>query len=165
MCVFVSRHVKELLSGTGETTTRFYWVQIWWSWRNDVGYGVRFSRGNTCGQSESAIQLIMSFRGIPNWCPINAGIPHQGTEEASDSDLCFSVVNGAGPEYLSELLTIYTPSRQLRSTSDTRLSRSPSLKTKTNGQRSFSFQAATVWNNLLQTVRYSTPISSLKSSL
>ena len=78
---------------------------------------------------------------------------------------CFSVTNGTGPENLSELLTIYTPSRQLRSASDTRLLRIPSFKTKTNVQRSFSFLAATVWNNLPQTVRYSTSISSFKSSL
>ena len=39
----------------------------------------------------------------------------------------------------------------------------PSFNTKTNGQRFFSFQAATVWNN--QTVRYCTSISSFKSTL
>ena len=54
------------------------------------------------------------------------------------SSLCFSVINGTGPECLSELLTFYTPFRQLRSASDARLFRNPSFKTKTNGQRSFS---------------------------
>ena len=39
------------------------------------------------------------------------------------SSLCFSVNNGTGSKYLSELLTIYTPSRQLRSASDTGLFR------------------------------------------
>ena len=46
-----------------------------------------------------------------------------------------------------------------------RLFRIPSFKTKTNGQRSFSFPSATVWNNLPQTVRYSISISPFKSSL
>ena len=41
-------------------------------------------------------------------------------------------------KYLSEPLTINTPSRQLRSASAARLFRIPSFKTKTNGQRSFS---------------------------
>ena len=43
------------------------------------------------------------------------------------------------PEYLSELLTINTPSRQLRSASGTRLFRISSFKAKTNRERSFWF--------------------------
>ena len=72
---------------------------------------------------------------------------------------CFSV-NDTSPEYLSQLLTIYIPSHQLHSTSDTRLFRIPSFKTKTNGQRSFSYQTPTLWKNLPQTVRYSTSFKS-----
>ena len=49
--------------------------------------------------------------------------------------------------------TPHTPSRQLCSASDTGLLWIPSFKAKTNGQRYFSFQAATVWNNLPQTVK------------
>ena len=37
------------------------------------------------------------------------------------SYFCFSVINGTGPDNLFELLTIYTPSQQLHSASDTRL--------------------------------------------
>ena len=33
--------------------------------------------------------------------------------------MCFSAINGSGPAYLSELLPVYTPSRTLRSSSDT----------------------------------------------
>ena len=55
------------------------------------------------------------------------------------SSLCFSLINVKGPEYLSELLTIYIPSWWLHSASDTRLSRIPSFKTMTNGQSCFSF--------------------------
>ena len=53
------------------------------------------------------------------------------------SSLCFPVINDTGPEHLSELLTTYTPSLQLRSASDTRLFRIHSCQTKANGQRSF----------------------------
>ena len=35
--------------------------------------------------------------------------------------MCFSAINGSGPAYLSELLHVYTPSRTLRSSSDTRI--------------------------------------------
>ena len=33
--------------------------------------------------------------------------------------MCFNAINGSGPAYLSELLHVYTPSRTLRSSSDT----------------------------------------------
>ena len=33
--------------------------------------------------------------------------------------MCFSATNGSGPAYLSEILHVYTPSRTLRSSSDT----------------------------------------------
>ena len=35
--------------------------------------------------------------------------------------MCFSAINGSGLAYLSELLHVYTPSRTLRSSSDTRM--------------------------------------------
>ena len=35
--------------------------------------------------------------------------------------MCFSAINGSGPAYLSELLLVYTPSRTIRSSSDTRM--------------------------------------------
>ena len=37
------------------------------------------------------------------------------------SCMCFSAINGSGPAYLSELLHVCTPSRTLRSSSDTRM--------------------------------------------
>ena len=35
--------------------------------------------------------------------------------------MCFNATNGSGPAYLSKLLHVYTPSRTLRSSSDTRM--------------------------------------------
>ena len=35
--------------------------------------------------------------------------------------MCFNAINGSGSAYLSELLHVYTPSRELRSSSDTRM--------------------------------------------
>ena len=54
---------------------------------------------------------------------------------------------------------------QLCSAANTRLFRIPSFRTKTNRQRSFSYQAQTIWNSLPPTVRYSTTISLFKSCL
>ena len=52
--------------------------------------------------------------------------------------LAFKSVNNDGPSYLSDLLKFYIPSRQLRSSSDTRLLRTPSFRLKSFGQRKFS---------------------------
>ena len=55
--------------------------------------------------------------------------------------LCLKIISHQAPIYLSELLHLYTPSQQLRSTTDTRVFRIPSFRTKSCGQRSFSYQA------------------------
>ena len=43
---------------------------------------------------------------------------------------CFSAVNGSSPAYLSELLHVYTPSRTLRSSSDTPHAGNPTIQTQ-----------------------------------
>ena len=60
---------------------------------------------------------------------------------------------------------MYTPSRQLRFATDTRLFRIPSFKTKTNGQKSVWFQTATVWNNFPLTVSFSFMIAPVLTKL
>ena len=45
--------------------------------------------------------------------------------------MCFHAINGSGPTYLSELLHIYTPSRTLRSSSDSRMLKIQQYKRKT----------------------------------
>ena len=46
--------------------------------------------------------------------------------------MCFSAINGSDPVYLSELLHVYTPSRTLRSSSDTRMLEIQQYKRKTH---------------------------------
>ena len=50
---------------------------------------------------------------------------------------------GLSPIYLSDLLSVYTPKRNLRSSSDNRILCTPKLRTKTFGHRSFSFASPT----------------------
>ena len=57
-------------------------------------------------------------------------------------------LNGSAPTYLSDLLHLYTPSWQLRSSADTRVFRIPPFRTESSGQHSFSYQAPTTWNKL-----------------
>ena len=52
--------------------------------------------------------------------------------------MCFRAISGSGPAYLSELLHVYTLSRKLRSTSDTRMLEIQQYKRKTYGFRIFS---------------------------
>ena len=73
------------------------------------------------------------------WLPISCGIEHK------ISSLCYSSLSGTGPQYLSDLIQVYTSSRCLRSSSDTCILRIPTVKTKSYGQRSFPYQGLTIW--------------------
>ena len=68
------------------------------------------------------------------------------------------------PSYLSELLTIYTPSRTLRSL-DTNLLVKPLMKLTTFGERSFFFAAPDVWNALPFELRMCTSLPLFKKNL
>ena len=48
-----------------------------------------------------------------HWRPISESIKYKV------ACMCFSAISGSGPAYLSELLHVFTPSRTLRSSSDT----------------------------------------------
>ena len=50
----------------------------------------------------------------------------------------FNAMNGSGPAYLSELLHVYTPSRTLRSSSDTHMLKIQQYKCKSHGFSAFS---------------------------
>ena len=56
------------------------------------------------------------------------------------------------PSYLSELITLYKPGRNLRS-SKKGLFVTPTILTKTYGERSFTHAASVLWNNLPDSLR------------
>ena len=91
-----------------------------------------------CCKQNHISPLLMSL----HWLPINARI------EYKLSVICHSFFLGLSPIYLSDLLLVYTPKRNLRSSSDNRILCIPKLRTKTFGHRSFSFAAPTIWNSL-----------------
>ena len=80
-----------------------------------------------------------------HWLPIVSRIQYKV------ATLCYNSFTESYPVYLSELLTVYHPSRQLHSISDIRTFRIPFTKTKTFGQRAFSFtgpntvELITIW--------------------
>ena len=72
-------------------------------------------------------------------------------------------VNNIAPIYISELLKVYTPSRNLRS-SNMSLLKEPTSK-RTWGDRSFSVAAPRLWNHLPTKVKSCHSITRFKSLL
>ena len=79
--------------------------------------------------------------------------------------VCFSAINGSGPAYLSELLHVYTQSRTLRSSSDTRMLKIQQYKCKTHGFCTFSCFGPHIWNSLPQDLRHCSILSFFKAKL
>ena len=62
--------------------------------------------------------------------------------------MCYNAITGSGPSYLSELLHLCSPSRSLRSSSDTRMLKIQHFNRKTRGFHTFSHFGPHIWNNL-----------------
>ena len=77
----------------------------------------------------------------------------------------FRFFDGSLPPFLSSCLSVYTPSRTLRSSSDENTLSSAKWKLKGFGHRSFSVQAPLVLNSLPPHIRHSCSLSQFKTSL
>ena len=89
-----------------------------------------------------------------HWLPVQARIDY------NLSTFCQYFFSGSSPAYFSDLFTVYTPSRQLRSSTDTRILLIPHVRTRTSGQRCFSYCASKQWNSLPSHIR---PIQSAQA--
>ena len=117
---------------------------------------------------DSAARVISRTRKRDHITPVLKSLhwlPVQSRIEYKLASNCFSFVSGSGPQYFSDILEIYTPSRDLRSSSDGRLLRVPTARTKAFGQRAFSFQGPTAWNKLPFQIRHSSSPDSFKRGL
>ena len=94
-----------------------------------------------------------------HWLPISEHIKYKV------ACMCFSAINGYGLAYLSEPLHVYTPSRTLRSSSDTRMLKIQQYKRRTRGFRTFSCFGPHIWNSLPQDLRHCSTQSSFKAKL
>ena len=88
-----------------------------------------------------------------HWLPIRAQIQYK------ISTLCFNVITG------TELLDLYTLSRDLRSSADTLIHKIPRSNSKAFGQRSFSHVGPSTWNGLPYTLRHSDSQTSFRQAL
>ena len=94
-----------------------------------------------------------------HWLPVERILEYKiGT-------ICYSVITGTAPPYLSDLLELYTPSRTLRSSADTRVFRIPNSRKRFQGQRAFSFIGPSFWNNSPFSVRHAQTLSAFTSQL
>ena len=80
------------------------------------------------------------------------------------SNQMFNAVHGLSPHYISELITPYTPTRSLRSSSQLLL-QVPPHRTKTYGKRTFAFSAPALWNSLTATLHSQINLDLFKSHL
>ena len=76
-----------------------------------------------------------------------------------------SFFSDTAPFNLSDLLRVYSPSRQLRSSSDSRTLCIPHIKTKTFGHCSFSHAAPSLWNSLPHEIRHNLSTTAFKTAL
>ncbi len=78
--------------------------------------------------------------------------------------ITYKALNGLAPQYLSELLSHYSPPRPLRSQNSGNLI-IPRISKSTAGGRSFFYLAPKLWNNLPNTFQEGDTLSQFKSRL
>ena len=124
--------------------------------RNSEGSCTTYLSGKKKKKELDHVQPI--FRSS-YWLPIRARIQYKV------STLCFSVITGTGPQYPSELLHLYSPSRDLRSSADTRILKIPRATSEAFGQRLFSHIGPSTWNGLPYSLRHSDSQTSFRQAL
>ena len=93
-----------------------------------------------------------------HWLPIKARI------EYKIALLCYNCLKSTGPSYLRDMLTLYQPSRSLRSADSGHLC-IPRIKLNTYGKRSFAFVGPTTWNSLPKQLRDCSSVPAFKTAL
>ena len=78
--------------------------------------------------------------------------------------LTYKCLHGLAPQYLSDLLSVYNPSRTLRSSSSMQLV-VPKTKLSSYGDRSFAKVAPFLWNNIPVNVKMATSVDEFKGLL
>ena len=83
-----------------------------------------------------------------HWLPIQARIDYKL------STICHNFFfSSSSPAYISDILSVYTPSRQLRSSADKHTLITPKIRTKTYGERAFAYAGPKQWNSLPLNIR------------
>lgn len=115
----------------------------------------------------SAARLLTQTRKYEHITPVLMDLHWLPVSERIDFKvLCitFKALHGLVPLYLQETLTVYTPTRLLRS-SNKRLLVVPKYRLKTYGMRAFSVMAPLLWNKLPENIRTIDSLDNFKSSI
>ena len=115
----------------------------------------------------SAARLLTGTKKYENISPILAKLhwlPVSSRVEYKILLLTFRALNNIGPQYIRDLLNIYTPPRNLRSI-DKHVLVVPNLKMKTAGDRAFPCIAPRLWNGLPEDIKSSRTLENFKSKL
>src|SRR4029434_4861735 len=78
--------------------------------------------------------------------------------------LVYKSLHSHAPEYMSDILSRYTPSRSLRS-SGTELLTVPKARTKRYAEAAFSFYAPNLWNTLPEDLGMAETVETFKHAL
>ena len=93
-----------------------------------------------------------------HWLPIKCRINYKLLM------LTFKCLHQLAPQYLADLVTIYEPGRYLRSSNTLSLTERKA-RTKTYGERTFSYMAPRLWNALPSSLRQCQSITNFKTKL
>ena len=104
---------------------------------------------------DSATEMLREL----HWLPVRARIQYK------IATICFSYFDDTIPPYLKDCLQLYTPTRALRSGSDTRIFVIPKTKLKSFGDRAFQNSGPTTWNSLPFELRHENKKTSFKKDL
>jgi len=116
----------------------------------------------------NAARLVLKKRKFDHASPLLKSLhwlPVEMRLQYKTASICFKCLNGTAPQYLQDLLKVYVPGRQLRSSGDTTALAVPKMRLKTIGEKSFAYFAPKVWNSLPQSIRESSSIESFKRQL
>ena len=106
-------------------------------------------------KSDHTTSLLKSL----HWLPVHLRIHYKILS------LCYKSLNNSAPIYLSNSLHIYTPSRSLRSASDSLCLHIPRTKLSTFAPHSFSSYGPSTWNTLPHPLHLKLSFSSFQSAL
>ncbi|XP_070560261.1 uncharacterized protein [Ptychodera flava] len=136
---------------------------------NSLLYGVeKFQLGRLQSLQNAAACLVSRTRKFDNitpvfidlhWLPVEARIKFKILLTT------FKIVHRAAPLYLMDLIEIYTPTRDLRSSNSLRLVPPRGMFNKAYGQRAFSVCAPSLWNSLPPDIRNASSVDCFKRVL
>ena len=107
-----------------------------------------FDMHEQCKLHGVLINVQLNFKQDLQGFPKPISLPFHPDVTVTEVCVKMSTFTNSSPIYIAQLLSIYTPSRYLHSSSDTHTLHIPFFKTQSFGQTAFSFTGPNQWNLL-----------------